>query len=127
MDIKVPVDRVGFDRAIAGVHVQVGVAGHVYFDAKRAVISPAKAEAAANAGADLNLIATLVRSNGEVPVHRIAAVDDVKFDLLGVAGGYANRAVVRIHMDASPAAHSVRLSPFFSARRTYGERAGKNG
>src|SRR6201987_207283 len=104
----------------------MGVAGHVDLDAQAAVYAPTKGKTASNASADLDLIAALVRADGEVLVHRITVVDNTKFDLIGIAGGHANRAVVGIHMDASPAADAVRLGPFFGAGRSCCERACQN-
>src|SRR5262252_1064067 len=78
--------------------------------------SPAPIHAAVNAGAELDLVAVLPRVDGQVAVQLVTAVDDSKFDLLAVAGGYPNGTVVRIDPHVRPAADGVGLGPLLSPR-----------
>src|SRR5712692_5618751 len=109
VNIKIAGDRFGFDRAVSSVYAEIGVARHVDFNAQVAMHpAPEKAPGAANASADFDVIAVLTRGDRKVFINRVSVVNDAEFDLLRVAGGYADRAIVRIHMDVSPAADSVR-------------------
>src|SRR4029434_449299 len=48
-------------------------------------------------------------------VKRVAGVDDLKFHLFRIAGRYPDRAVVRFHVDACPAAYGIGFGPFLCA------------
>ena len=116
-DIDGAVDGFGFDGAIATAHGEVGILGHVNFDAQAGVMrTPIPERAAGSLGEDIDGIAGLLGADAEIVIELVAAVDDANFDLLDVAGGYAHGAVVGFDFDAGVTGDGEGLGDFFGLR-----------
>ena len=59
VNVHIAVDGLGFDRTVAGIHIQIRRSRHVNFDPQGAVASPTPSNPIPYARADLNLVAIL--------------------------------------------------------------------
>ena len=116
-DIDVAVDGFGFDRAIAAAHGEVGVFGHVDFDAQAGVTRAPIPEAAAGGFCeDVDGITVLFGADAEIAIEFVAAVDDANFYLLDVAGGYAHGTIVSFDFHAGVTGDGESLGYFVGSR-----------
>src|ERR1700722_15715227 len=85
---------VGLDGAIARSHVQISVLWHANFDMQSAHRSQRNMESMGNARGKLDLISVLAGIDVQRLVQRVALIFNAEFNLLGVAGGDNDAAVV---------------------------------
>ena len=115
-NIDTSIESIGFDGAIAGGDFEVGVFGHVDFDAEVGVTDvPVEDAAAGRFGDDFDLVAILRGGHTEITIELIAGIGDADFDLLDVAGGNADGAVVGQDADFGVAVDGEGLGDFFGA------------
>lgn len=116
-DIDAAVDGFGFDGAIAAAHGEVGVFGHVNFDAQTGVTrAPIPEAAAGGLCEDIDGIAVLFGADVEIAIEFVAAVDDANFYLLDVTSGYAHGAVVGFDFYAGVTGDREGFGYFFGLR-----------
>jgi len=80
-----------------------------------------------DAGVYFDAIAILSRFNPQILVHLIPVVVNHEFDLLAIAGGDADAALIRIHPDVGAAGDGVGLGPFLGVCAGNKSGGGKKG
>jgi len=108
-------DVVGFDGAIACGGVEVGVLGHVNFYAEIGVVHAEAEEGAGGFGFDVDGVAVLRGADVKVVIEFVAGVDDADFNLVDVAGGDADGAVVGGDAKVGVAGDRESFGDFFGA------------